>query len=174
MQKIITFTSTLLIFIFTACESDDDYRYENDYLVINGIEQSLENAPGNISITYAGDGLTYDPATGITTSVYTDLRIQDPDNQFLGNFNNQGISQYLFLRFITHPNPITTNLSTVTALWGIDETNVIATYSIGGQPVYAHSDQNITIQYLPQQTIVEFTNVTFGSNVFSGKFTYMY
>lgn len=156
--------------LLSGCSSDKSNQIQGSYLTINGITQLLDGQTG-VTIYYNGGGFYVDPQTGNNLTVYNMVNILDPDHVYLKNFNNVDFTNTFHLRFVTNTNTISGNHTTINNATQVNPDKVVAAYFTDNntQPVYAQPNQNISIQNSTNKTVISFTNVTFGSNVISGK-----
>lgn len=175
MRHIFFTTIILLILTFIGCNSDESSQSEENFLTINGVRQSLTTQT-SVNIYFNGGGFTFDPQTGNNVTVYDMVNIIDQNQVFLPNFNNSDFSNSLRLKFITASNTISGSHVTINSASQVNSNNIIAKYFTHDetQSVYAQGNQNIIIEKSPYIILIKFNNVSFGTNLMSGRFRINY
>ncbi|RZJ34834.1 MAG: hypothetical protein EOO51_08235 [Flavobacterium sp.] len=170
MKKLLLIALIAVGSLASGCDSDASEGPEGNYLTINGTKQSLDYQD-NATIYYNGGGFSYDPQTGGAVTVYDMVNIIDPTMQFLPNYNTAEFTTAFHLRFITSANTTSGNHSTVSAASATDNTSIVVQYFTDDESEAVNADpgQQVVLQRTPNQSLIRFTNLSFGGTFMSGK-----
>ncbi len=178
MKKIpVLFYLAVICLLSAGCGNNDDSVEEQDFLTINGIKKSLVtqgDEPG-LALYFNGGGNEVNGQTGNYFSLYTNLIINDPNQVFLGGYEDDTVRNSLKVKFITDIESDNGNLNTIAYKQGvIGSGNVISQLIIDGNTITADAGQTIYYTQTTNKTVVKFSNVHYGTYVVSGKMNINY
>lgn len=167
MIKIRLFLFLAISMVLSSCNNDDGDGLQEGLLRINRTKYSLYESGASFSIS--GGNYLYDNA-GNPTHQYFTISFGNQPGSPLSLFENDHLTDSVYLRFVVPIDDAPGMNTTVGPEFPISDREVVADiYSLGGSSVYAAPGQKILVNITPSQTIINFSHVTFGQDVISGK-----